>query len=221
MIKVLFIEANPQAAEAVVLSIGRRWPDAKVCVRTTAADGLELVEQTSPDVVLLHSSLPDMSLAEAIRGLRRISNVPLLALGHQGGETEIVTALQFGADAYVKLPCDMTELTARISCILRRAGSIVCQDEEKPLLSSSMALNPTTYEVVLGDRRVTLTSREYRLLNHLLSNSFTAAFHDSRGNKTKEEQEDSSGLLEKYAHVPAVGRANTPSLTRCVCCGNK
>ena len=210
MIKVLFIEADPQAAEEVGLSIGRRWPDAKVCVRTTAADGLELAKQTSHDVVLLDSSLPDMSLAGAMRGLRRISNVPLLALGHQEGEEEIVTALQLGADDYVRLPCDMTELMARISCLLRRAGSLVRQEEEKPLLSSSMALNPATGEVVLGDRRVILTSREYRLLNHLLSNSFAAAFHDSGGNKTKGEQE-----------VRAVGRAITPSPTRCVCCGNK
>ena len=142
MIKVLFIGTS--GAEVVGLSISRLWPDAKAWVRTTAEDGLELVDQTSPDVVLLYSSLPDMSLAEGIRGLRRISNVPLLVLGHQGGETEMVTALQFGADDYVKLPCDMTELTARISCLLRRAGSIVHQEEEEPLLSSSMMLNPAT-----------------------------------------------------------------------------
>ena len=123
MIKVLIIGADPQMGEVVGLSIGRRWPDANVCVRTTGAEGLEMVEETSPDVVLLCSSLPDMGLAKAIRRLRRISSVLLLVLGHQGGETEIVTTLQFGADAYVKLPCDMTELMARISCLLRRAGS--------------------------------------------------------------------------------------------------
>ena len=66
MIKVLFIGADPQTAEAVGLNIGRRWPDAEAWVRTTAAAGLELVEQTSPDVVLLYPSLPDMALAKAI-----------------------------------------------------------------------------------------------------------------------------------------------------------
>ena len=203
MIKVLIIGADPQTAEVVGLNVGRRWPDAEASVRTNAADGLELVEQTSPDMVLLYSSLPDMSLAEAIWGLRRISNVLLLVLGHRGGEQEIVTALQFGADDYVNLPCDMTELMARISCLLRRAGSIVRQEEEELLLSRSMVLNFATYEVVMGDRRVMLTPTEFRLLNHLLSNSFTAAFRENLENRTKREQEDSSGPLEKYAQYVA------------------
>ena len=203
MIKVLIIGADPQAAEVAGLNIGRRWADAESWVRTTAAEGLELVEQTSPDVVLLYAGLPDMALAEAIRGLRSISNGLLLVLGHQEGETEVVTALQFGADDYVKLPCGTTELMARISCLLRRAGSIVCQQEEELLLSSSMVLNPATYEVVMGDRRVMLTSTEFRLLNRLLSNSFTAAFHNSRKNKTTEEPQDRSGPLEEYAQYIA------------------
>ena len=203
MIKLLIIGADLQAAEAVCLSIGMRWPDANVWVRTTAAEGLELAEQTSPDVVLLYSGLPDMDLAEAIRGLRRTSNVLLLVLGHQGSETEIVTALQFGADYYVKLPCGMTELMARISCLLRRAGTAVRQEEGKLLPSSSMVLNPATCEVVMGDRRVMLTSTEFRLLNRLLRNSSTAAFHENRENKTMGEPEDSSGALEKYAQFIA------------------
>ena len=200
MVKVLIIGADPQTGEVIGLSIGRRWPDAKSWVRTTAADGLEMVEQTSPDVVLLYSSLTDMGLAKAIRELRRISSDLLLVRGHQGGETEIVTTLQFGADAYVKMPCDMTELMARISCLLRRAGSsMVCQEEGKPLLSGSMVLNPTTCEVVMGDRWVMLTPTDFRLLNHLLSKSSAAALHKSLDNKTKGEQEDRSGPLEEYA----------------------
>ena len=205
MIKVVIIGADPQAAEVLGINIGRRWPEAESWARTTAAEGLELVEQTSPDVVLLYSGLPDMASAEAIRGLRRYSNVSLLVLGHQGGETEIVSALQFGADYYVKLPCGTTELMARISSLLRRAGSVVGQQEEKLLITSSMVLNPATHEVVMGDRRVILTSAEFKLLDRLLSNSFTftAALQESLGNKTKGEQEDISGPLEKYAQFIA------------------
>ncbi len=107
--KVVFIGADPQTAEMAGLSLRLRWPDTTPVVATTAAAGLELVEQYSPDVVLLHPTFSDMSLAEAVQELRRFSNVPLLVLGHQGSETEIVTALQLGADDYVRLPCDMTE----------------------------------------------------------------------------------------------------------------
>ena len=44
MIKVLIIGADPQMGEVVGLNIGRRWPDANVSLRTTGAEGLEIVE---------------------------------------------------------------------------------------------------------------------------------------------------------------------------------
>ena len=112
--KVIFIGADTQTAEIAGLSLRLRWPDAVPQVASTALAGLELVERESPDVVLLHPTFSDMSLAEAVQELRRFSNVPLLVLGHQGSETEIVTALEMGADDYVRLPCDMTEMMARV-----------------------------------------------------------------------------------------------------------
>ena len=133
-----------------------RWPDAVPQVASTALAGLELVERESPDVVLLHPTFSDMSLAEAVQELRRFSNVPLLVLGHQGSETEIVTALEMGADDYVRLPCDMTEMMARVWALLRRVGAIARQEEERPLRSGDLLVNPITYEVFLGDRRLVL-----------------------------------------------------------------
>ena len=80
----------------------------------TATEGLELVERDWPDMVLLHPDSSDLSLTRAIHDLRDFSNVPLLVLGHQGDEMEAVPSLELGADDYVRLPCDVTELTTRI-----------------------------------------------------------------------------------------------------------
>ena len=125
---------------------------------------------------------------------RRNSDVPLQVLGHQGSEEEIVTALQIGADAYVKLPCDMSEIMARISCLLRRAGTIVREDDGKSLLSSCILLNPATHEVFTGDQWVMLTPTQFRLLNRLLSDASAAEIQESRDNKTK-------AAPEHYAQV--------------------
>ena len=112
--KAVFIGADAQTAEMAGLSLRLRWPDSTPLIANDADKGLELVEQESPDVVLLHPSFTDMSLSESIRELRRFSNVPLLVLGLSGGEMEVVTALETGADEYVSLPCDLTELMARV-----------------------------------------------------------------------------------------------------------
>ncbi len=159
---------------------------------------MELVEQESPDVVLLHPTFSDMSLAEAVQELRRFSNAPLLVLSHQGSETEIVTALELGADDYVRLPCDMTEMMARVWALLRRAGAIARQEGERPLRSGQLLVNPITYEVFLGDQRVVLTSTEFRLLHLLLKNRGIVVSHQTLGRTLWGDQVDSSGLVKKY-----------------------
>ena len=196
--KAVFIGSNSEIADMAWLSQRLRWPDATPLVATTASAGLELVERESPDVVLLHPTFSDMSLPEAVQALRRYSNVPLLVLSHQGGETEIVTALELGADDYLRLPCDMTEMMARVWALLRRVGAIARQEEERPLRSGDLLVNPITYEVFLGDRRVVLTSTEFRVLLLLLKNRGIVVSHETLGRTLWGEEVDSSGLVKKY-----------------------
>ena len=82
--KVVFIGDDPQTAEFAGLSLRLRWPDTKPMVATTAEAGLDWVERESPEIVLIHPSFSDMSLADSIQALRGFSNVPLLVLGCQG-----------------------------------------------------------------------------------------------------------------------------------------
>ena len=143
--KVVFIGVDPQTAEMALLSLRLRWPDATPLVATTAAAGLELVEQVLPDVVLLHPSFSDLSLSKAIKELRGFSDVPLLVLGHQGGEMEVFTALELGADDYVRLPCELTEMMARVwlSCGVLRSKPITRGRSLCAAVSCSSTLLPT------------------------------------------------------------------------------
>ena len=90
--KAVFIGSNPKIADEAWLSTRLRWPDATPLVVTTALAGMELVERESPDVVLLHPTFSDMSLAEAVQELRRFSNAPLLVMSHHSGELFIKPA---------------------------------------------------------------------------------------------------------------------------------
>ena len=96
MRSIVFIGNNSQVADMVKLNIQVRWPDVKQQAATTATDGMALVQQSSPDMVLIHPDFPDMTLSEALQELRSFSNAPLLVLGCQGDDLEVITALELG-----------------------------------------------------------------------------------------------------------------------------
>ncbi len=196
--KVLFIGADPRTVEMATLSIRLRWPDVTPEVATTAADGLELLERTSPDLVILHPDFSDMSLSEALQALRRFSNIPLLVLGFRGDEMEVVTALELGADDYVRLPCDLTEILGRIWALLRRVGIRTSHENGKPLVSGQLFINPATYEVFLNSSQVMLTTTEFQLLHLLAKNRGTVVTHETMERALWGDHVHSFGLVKKY-----------------------
>jgi len=196
--KVVFIGTDPRTSEMALMSVRLRWPDSTPGVAGTATEGLEMVERMSPDVVILHPDFTDMSLSKAINELRGFSNVPLIVLGSQGDEMEVVTALETGADDYVRLPCDLTEMTTRVWALLRRVGYTKSHDLESPLRSGRLLVNPATYEVFLEGHRVMLTSTEFRLLYLLVRNRGTVVSHQAVERALWGDQTDSSGLVKKY-----------------------
>ena len=120
--KAAFIGADPRTADVATLAVRLRWPDVTPMAVITAAQGLEMVGKEYPDVVLLHPDFTDMTLGKTIQELRWLTNVPVLVLGHCGDEMEVVAALELGADDYIRLPCNLTEIMMRIWALLRRFG---------------------------------------------------------------------------------------------------
>ena len=196
--KAVFIGVDLRTAEIAALAVRLRWPDVTLPVATTAGEGLELVERESPDVVLLHPDFTDMTLGGAIQELRRFTTVPILVLGHQGDEMEVVTSLERGADDYVRLPCDLPEIMVRVWALLRRGGVRSAHEREGPLQSGQLFINPATYEVFLGDQRVTLTSTEFRLLYLMAKNRGTVVARQTLERALWGEHSDGYGLIKKY-----------------------
>ena len=196
--KVVFIGSDPRITEVARLGVRLRWPDASIYPVEQARSGLEMVERETPDVVLLHPDFSDMTLSNAIQELRSFSNVPLLVMGRQGDEMEVVASLELGADDYVRLPCDLTELTTRIWALLRRVSAGISYESESPLQSGRMLVNPATYEAFLGDQRITLTSTEFRLLYLLVKNWGIVLARQTLERTLWGEQVESSGLVKKY-----------------------
>ena len=196
--KAVFIGADADVAELVGLSIRLRWPNTTPQVATTASDGLQIVKQTSPDVVLLQVGLSDMSLSRVLQQLRDFCNAPLIVLGQQGSGTEVVTALEMGADDYVRLPCELTEMMARVWALLRRVADKTYHEGERPMRSGELFINPATHEVFLDNRRVMLTPTEFRFLYLLVKNRGSVVSHQTVERTLWGEEADSSGLTKKY-----------------------
>ncbi len=194
-----FVGGDSRIADLVTFAIHLRWPEVNPIVLTSAAEALGVISRETLDVVLLHSDIDDSTLAEFIRNMRGLTHAPLLVLSDQKDETDVVTALELGADDYVRLPCDLTEIMIRIWALVRRAGlSTSSEKGEGPIRSGPLSLDPTTSEVALADKPLPLTTTEFRLLHFLMKNRGAVVDHQNMERALWSRRMDSSNLAQKY-----------------------
>ena len=167
----VFIGADPKVAEIVRLGICLRWPKVIPMVAVTGTSGLEMIKDESPDLVILRPDFPDKSLTEIIRELREFSDVPLVVVNHQSNELESVTALEAGADQYIQLPCELSEFTFKVWSLVRRTEGRDAGEDEEPLIGGDLKVDPSTHEVFIGNRDLSLTPAEFQLTHLLVKNN--------------------------------------------------
>ncbi|WP_019498977.1 response regulator [Pseudanabaena sp. PCC 6802] len=120
------------------------------------------------DLILLDIQLPKLDGISLCQRLRSEGyTTPIVLLTTQNTSTAKVQGLDAGADDYVVKPFDVAELSARIRALLRRSSGTPF-----PLMSwGDLLLNPSTCDVSYNSKHITLTTKEYRLLEILLSDS--------------------------------------------------
>jgi DNA-binding response OmpR family regulator len=162
--RILVVEDDIQIAELLSEAlISRQYV---VDVAHDGETGWYWVQETEYDLLLLDVTLPKLDGLQLCYRLRaRNLTLPVLMLTARDSSTDKIVGLDAGADDYVVKPFDLEELMARIRALLRRGSSI------KPALRwGDLTLNPSTYEVSYGDRPLTLTPKEFALLELLVSN---------------------------------------------------
>jgi len=136
---------------------------------TNGADGLALVAEHQPAIVVLDIGLPGgVDGFEVCRRLRTTSSVPVLVLTARGDETDRVVGLELGADDYVTKPFSPRELVARVKAILRRttAASVPAA----PVVVGDVEVDLARHEVRRAGQPVELAPREFALLAALAEN---------------------------------------------------
>ncbi len=164
--KVLVVDDEPDVIEVVNLCFGLRWPEAEVIAAKNGDEALALIEETSPDLILLDIMLPDRDGFQVCQEIRRSSDVPIIMVSARDGEMDKVRGLEMGADDYVTKPFSHLELLARVRAVLRRYESQLPAVGEV-FDSGDLRIDYASRQVTLRGQPVRLTPTEYLLLFHL------------------------------------------------------
>ena len=128
-------------------------------------DAIRAATLRPTDLIILDLGLPDLDGAEVLERIRSWSNVPIIILSVKSGEAEKVRLLELGADDYVTKPFGMAELLARSKVVLRRKTGTASGDSV--ITIDRLRIDLAARNVFLEAERVTLTPKEYRLLQIL------------------------------------------------------
>jgi two-component system, OmpR family, response regulator len=166
--RVLLVEDEPGLS--ATLSMGLKAEGFVVVSVDTGIEGLHEATENRYDVVVLDIMLPGHSGYEVLRRMRAQDVwTPVLMLTAKDGEYDQTDAFDLGADDYLTKPFSFRVLVARLRALVRRGAP------ERPvvLTAGSLSLDPARHMVQRGSTPITLTPREYGLLEFLMRNKDT------------------------------------------------
>jgi two-component system KDP operon response regulator KdpE len=117
------------------------------------------------DLIILDLALPDLDGSQVLERIRSWSSVPIIILSVKSSEMEKVRLFELGADDYVTKPFGMAELLARSKVVLRRKARANTGDSV--IRIDRLKIDLAARNVFVEDERLTLTPKEYRLLQIL------------------------------------------------------
>lgn len=166
--KILIIEDEKNLARFVSLELQHEGYE--VIVEVNGREGLETALEKEFDLILLDLMLPEMDGFEVTRRLQTEKTTYIMMMTARDSIMDVVAGLDRGADDYIVKPFAIEELLARIRAIFRRQDI----ESEKKVPSQGiyrdLVLNPQNRSVNRGDNEISLTKREYDLLNILMTN---------------------------------------------------
>jgi two-component system alkaline phosphatase synthesis response regulator PhoP len=165
---ILIVEDESDIAQLVKIYLekeGFRTLHAK-----TGLEAQKLVSSDHPDLLILDLMLPEMDGLEVCKSLRNKPDtalIPIIMLTAKAEESDTIVGLELGADDYVTKPFSPKSLVARVKALIRRLERT--NDQKATALSyGPLQMDLTRHEVLVQGKEVTLTAKEFGLLEHLL-----------------------------------------------------
>ena len=173
--QIVVIEDEPDILEVLCYNLEREGY--KVCESLDGSEGLALIKQKMPDLVLLDLMLPSMDGLEICRQLKadqRTQHIPIIMVTAKGEESDVVLGLGIGADDYIPKPFSPRELIARVKAALRR-GEKIEPTSIKDIIEINypelgrLIVDNSKHLVSLNNENIKMTASEFRLLFCLAS----------------------------------------------------
>ena len=174
---IYFLEDDPSIRKLVIYTLNTQGMEAQ---------GFELPSQfwaamaeQLPSLILLDIMLPEedgLHILKRLRSSPATARLPVIMLTAKGAEYDKVIGLDQGADDYVTKPFGIMELMARIRAALRHSGGAPGSD--KVLTYGILSLNPARHAVRVQDREISLTLKEFQVLELLMQHPQTVFTRD-------------------------------------------
>jgi two-component system KDP operon response regulator KdpE len=149
----------------------------QVVTANTGEEALKVVEEESPDLVILDIMMPGIDGFETLRRIRRDSDIPVIMLSARMSDADRIRGFDNGADDYVVKPFNPDELAARVEAVLRRTARKSTGRESATLRYPGCTIDLQRRSVHVGDEEVRLSKTEWELLSMLAANAGKVLTH--------------------------------------------
>ena len=171
--QILVVEDEPDVATLIKHTLDRSG-DMDVAIVGTGEAALKATTERVPDLIILDLNLPGfdgLEVCRILRGRQPLATVPIIMLTARATESDRVQGLDVGADDYIVKPFSPRELAARVRAALRRVRSEATQPPAATLYRGKhLVADFDAVSVVVDDKPIQLTRREFELLRYLVQN---------------------------------------------------
>jgi len=150
----------------------------EVLSAANGVEGLRILQQEHPHLVLLDVMMPRMNGWETCKRIRQYSDVPIIMLTALWEETDKVRGLEMGADDFVTKPFSLAELIARVRAALRR-GRQPLSENGTVQIDERLIVDRARRQVVVDGQKTELSPTEFRILDCFLDNQGRILTHQS------------------------------------------
>ena len=167
--KILVVDDEEHIAELISYNLTNNGY--KVVIANNGIDAVKLAVEEKPSLILLDLMIPGKDgydVCKDVRSNSEIRNTPIIMLTAKSEEVDKILGLELGADDYITKPFSVRELLARVKAVLRRFS--IVEPESNVLTFGDLVADFDKREILVKDKKLDLTLKEFELLEILIRN---------------------------------------------------